>query len=102
MVYFAVTIKIGEEKGRGEYDAYIHQVKPIVESYGGRYLIRSENITPLDSGWHPNRFILIEFPTRDALNHCFDSKEYHKIAYKRINSVNSQAIIIEEEVNENL
>ena len=30
MVYFAVTIKIEEDRGRGEYDEYICQVKPIV------------------------------------------------------------------------
>ena len=102
MVYFAVTIKIDEERGRGQYDTYIQQVRPIVESFGGHYLIRSENITPLDSQWHPDRFILIEFPTRDALNHCFDSEEYRNIACKRVGSVDSQAIIIEEAINENL
>ena len=32
----------------------------------------------------------------------FKPEEYRKIACKRINSVNSQAIIIEEDVNENL
>ena len=102
MVYFAVTIKIEEDRGRGEYDEYICQVKPIVERYGGRYIIRSEQITPLHPDWRPDRFILIEFPTRDAYNHCFDSVEYRKSACTRINSVNSQAIIIEEDVNENL
>lgn len=102
MIYFAVTIKIEEERGRGEYGEYICQVKPIVERYGGRYIIRSEQITPLHTDWQPDRFVLIEFPTRDALNQCFDSEEYRKIAGKRINSVNSQAIIIEEVVSENL
>ena len=33
--YFMVDTYIDEEKGRGQYDEYIQQVKPIVESFGG-------------------------------------------------------------------
>lgn len=101
MVYFAVTIKEDQQRGRGRYDEYIRQVKPIVESYSGRYIIRSEKIMPL-ADWQPDRFILIEFPSREQLESCFNSEEYHQIAQKRILSVTSQAIIIEEDgKNEN-
>ena len=40
--YFIVDTYIDEEKGRGQYDDYIRKVKPIVESFGGEYLARSE------------------------------------------------------------
>ena len=37
--YFIVDTYIDEESGRGQYDDYIKQVKPIVEKYGGYYAI---------------------------------------------------------------
>ena len=45
--FFIVDTHIDKNKGRGSYDDYIEQVKPIVESYGGEYLARSENVTAL-------------------------------------------------------
>lgn len=42
--YFIVDTYINEEKGRGEYDEYINAVKPIVESYGGKYLVIEQKL----------------------------------------------------------
>lgn len=39
--YFMVDTYMDEEKGRGMYDEYIRKVKPIVESFGGEYLLRT-------------------------------------------------------------
>lgn len=44
---------------------------------------------------------MIEFPDKAALDHCFSSEDYKAIMMKRINSVDSRAIIvpgIEEEI----
>ena len=51
--YFMVDTYIDEKKGRGMYDEYIRKVKPIVESFGGEYLLRTEKIFSL----HPERKI---------------------------------------------
>ena len=94
MVYFMVTIHSDREKA--EYEEYICLVKPIVESYGGRYLVRSDNITALQENWKPERVIVIEWDTKEQLMKCFSSEEYRKIAGKRENSVDSRGIIVEE------
>lgn len=39
MCYFVVDTYIDEEKGRGAYDEYIESVVPIVERYGGVYIV---------------------------------------------------------------
>ena len=49
--YFMVDTYIDKEKGRGMYDEYIRKVKPIIESFGGEYLLRTERIVSL----HPER-----------------------------------------------
>lgn len=93
--YFMVDTYIDEEKGRGEYDDYIQQVKPIVEQYGGLYLVRTEKLQNLCQRRNPQRAIVIRFDTREQLDNCFSSDEYKAIISKRMNSVDSRAIIAE-------
>ena len=93
--YFMVDTYIDEEKGRGEYEEYICDVKPIVESYHGEYLARTENIYAFCGKRDPQRVILIKFDKREDLDACFSSSEYQAIMSKRINNVDSRAIIVE-------
>lgn len=94
--YFVVDTYIDENKGRGSYDDYIEEVKPIVESFGGEYLVRSEKIVSLSSLRNPNRVIIIRFSSRKELNRCFASEEYRSIMGKRMGCVDARALIIEE------
>lgn len=94
--YFMVDTYIDAEKGRGMYDEYIRRVKPIVESFGGEYLVRTEQITSLHSLRNPQRVIIIRFPSRQALDACFASEEYQRIMKKRIESVDARALIVDE------
>ena len=40
--YFMVNIYLNHPDQRAAYDQYIKEVKRIVESYGGEYLVRTE------------------------------------------------------------
>lgn len=42
--YLIVDVYIDENKGRDTYEDYIEKVKPIVESFGGEYLVRTGHI----------------------------------------------------------
>ncbi len=94
--FFIVDTYIDKNKGRRSYDDYIGQVKPIVESYGGEYLARTENITALSPLRKPDRVIIIRFPSREKLDACFASDEYRRIMHKRTDSVDARALIVEE------
>ncbi|MGN0351321.1 MAG: DUF1330 domain-containing protein [Roseburia sp.] len=93
--YFIVDTYIDEKEGRGLYDEYIRKVRPIVESFGGEYLVRTEKITSLHPQRNPQRVIIIKFPSRQALDACFASDSYQRIMYERINSVDARALIVE-------
>ncbi|MGN0822957.1 MAG: DUF1330 domain-containing protein [Candidatus Gallimonas sp.] len=82
---------------REEYDDYIEKVRPIVESYGGEYLVRTEEVESLSDKRVPQRVILIKFPMKAKLEECFASQEYRAIMSKRVNSVDARAIIVESE-----
>lgn len=97
MVYFIATIHKKEGEHLEKYEEYIRQVKPIVNKYGGRYLIRSNDITALQEVWIPRRVIIIEWETEEQLTRCFQSEEYKKIVGNREDSVDSRAIIVRSE-----
>ena len=90
-----VDTYIDADKGKGMYEEYIQEVKPIVESFGGEYLVRTEQITSLHPQRNPQRVILIRFPSRQALDACFASEEYQRIMKKRIESVDARALIVD-------
>ena len=93
--FFVVDTYIDKDKGRRSYDEYITQVVPIVERYGGKYIVRSEKITSLSSNRNPQRVIIIEFPSREALTSCFESDDYRAIIGKRIDIVDARGLIVE-------
>ena len=96
MVYFMVTVQKNREKDCSGYEDYIRLVKPIVERYGGRYLIRSDKVEALQEQWRPDRVIVIAWDTREQMTACFSSEEYRCIAEKREKTVDSRAIIVED------
>lgn len=95
--YFMIDTYIPQYGNREEYDYYIEKVRPIVESYGGEYLIRTEKVECLSEKRVPQRVILIKFPTKAKLEECFACQEYRAIMSKRVNSVDARAIIVEGE-----
>lgn len=95
MYYFIVSVFQDKKKERDEYGEYIELVKPIVEKYGGRYLVRSNKVTSLQKEYSPERVVIIEWKSKEQLKACFSSEEYKKIAGKRENSVDSRAMIVE-------
>ena len=93
--YFIVNIYIGDAGQRGPYDEYVEKVRPIVERYGGQYLVRTEELTAFSGKWNPDRIIIIRFPDRKHLDDCFSSEEYVRIEGLRSRTVESRIIIAE-------
>lgn len=95
MVYFIACIRMNDSNENSSYMEYIREVKPIVEQFGGRYLIRSDKIMALSEKWRPDRVIVIEWDSKSRLEECFSSEIYLAIAGKRERAVESSAIIVE-------
>ena len=96
MTYFIINIKIPDPDKRRDYDEYIEKVKPVVEKFGGRYIVRSERITALSDSWKPDRIIVIRFTDKEQIYAWLSSLEYNAIAGLRAGSVESEAVIVEE------
>jgi uncharacterized protein (DUF1330 family) len=84
-----------EIKDRAVYAEYVDRVRAIVKGYGGRYLVRGGDVTPLSDNWRPERIVVIEFDTRAQLQNCFRSPEYLELAALRKRSTIGKAIVVD-------
>ena len=46
------------------YAEYVERVKPLVESHGGRYLVRGGEVIPLSGDWRSERIVVIGLSIR--------------------------------------
>ena len=75
--YLIVDTKINDEEA---YEEYKILAKPIVESYGGEYLVRGGNITVSENElWTPTRLEVVRFPSREEAENFLSCDEYAPI-----------------------
>jgi len=90
--YLIIEIKVLDSD---LYSQYVQKVPEVVSNYGGRYLARGGEVTPITGNWNPERVILIEFDSIDQVQRCFQSSEYLELAPLREKSTRSRAIIVQ-------
>lgn len=90
-VYFIVEIK--EVYDKEKYMQYVAKVPPIVEKFGGKYLIRGGNTSSIVGDWNSLRLIIIEFESMDKFRLWWNSAEYREVAPLREQSAKTSAIV---------
>lgn len=91
-VYMIIEVEVVDED---IYAEYMEKVPATVEKYGGRYIVRGGAVTPLTGGWHPERIIVLEFPSTEQMQRWNFSPEYLELAPLRIRSAKTKAIAVE-------
>tara|TARA_Y100001970_G_scaffold157016_1_gene192147 strand:+ start:9625 stop:9915 length:291 start_codon:yes stop_codon:yes gene_type:complete len=76
-VYSISSINV---KDWDKYQEYMKHVPPIIEQYGGRYLVRGGEIIADNTDWELKRIVILEFPTIDQMNAFRNSPEYAPVA----------------------
>jgi uncharacterized protein (DUF1330 family) len=62
------------------YEAYKLEAKPIVEKFGGEYLVRGGAMVIKESDlWTPSRMVVVRFPDIDAATRFYESPEYQAV-----------------------
>lgn len=78
------------------YEQYKVQAKPLIESYGGRYLVRGGPISLCESElWKPTRLVLVEFADAETARRCYNSPEYQAILPISARSARRTVLIVE-------
>ena len=79
-----------------EYKKYMEKVKPMIESYGGEYLIRGGEIDALETNlWEPTRMVLVKFPNKEIAMEWYNSNEYKPYKNIRLNNAISNILMVE-------
>jgi uncharacterized protein (DUF1330 family) len=100
-VYAILELTVHDEQ---TYEQYRQEVKPIIERYGGKYVVRagkkfvSDNPTSrllnTSGGWSPDRIIVLHFDSAEQLQSFFDAPEYTDIVHLRTSSSSMKSILV--------
>ena len=90
--YVLVDIEVTDS---GPYDDYRRQVPPVVEKFGGKYLVRGGNLETVEGDWTPRRLVVLEFPSVEKAKEFYDSEDYQPLKALRLSSTDSKMVLVE-------
>ena len=91
--YFLVDIR--EVKDRAKMDDYRARVSPVVEKFGGRYLVRGGPFEVVEGESRPVFPVLVEFPSMEQARRWYDSEEYRELKQLRLAATVSDGVFLE-------
>lgn len=90
--YVLAQLDVHDPEG---FQRYRDKVAPLVEQFGGRYIVRGGDITSLEGTPAASRLVIIEFADRAAAERWYHSPAYQEILPLRLNAAKGTAIIVE-------
>ena len=48
------------------YSEFVEKAPAAIAAHGGRFVVRTSNVEPIEGGWEPRRLVLIEFDSVGA------------------------------------
>jgi len=77
------------------YAEYRRGVLPLVQKFGGRFLVRGGRHEVLEGAWQPQRLVVIEFPDMAALQAWYRSPEYTELIKLRQGASRGTLVAVE-------
>ncbi len=80
------------------YAEYTRAVPATLEPFGGRFLVRGGAVETLEGEWHPQRGVLIEFPSMERARAWHASPDYVAILPIRVQHARTNFLAVLEGV----
>jgi uncharacterized protein (DUF1330 family) len=77
------------------YDDYKRKVLPVIQKFGGRFVVRGAPHEVLEGSWNPTRLVVIEFPDMAKLKAWYASPEYAPLLALRQPAANDHLVAVE-------
>jgi uncharacterized protein (DUF1330 family) len=90
--YLIVDLEVKNPAG---YDDYRRQVPATLAKYGGRFVVRGGACEALEGNWTPNRVVVVEFPSMEALKRWYHSEDYKPLIELRQSHSAGNVIAVE-------
>jgi uncharacterized protein (DUF1330 family) len=93
MKYYAVAeIEVTDPAWVREY---IEDVTPMVERHGGRYLARTPELERIEGERSlPQTFLIIEWPSKEAVDAFYESDEYRPYRERRREGARNEFLLV--------
>lgn len=89
--YFVADVRVTDPQ---EFQKYASQVPELIARFGGHYIGRGAGVDPMEGDWKPETWVIVEFPTLEALQGWYNSPEYQSLLQIRLRSAVSNAVSI--------
>ncbi len=90
--YVIANLEVIDPEG---FQEYRKRVGPIIEQYGGRYLVRGGNYEVLEGQPSASRLVIIEFQSFTQAKEWYLSREYQEIIPFRQTSARGELTLVE-------
>jgi uncharacterized protein (DUF1330 family) len=83
---------VTDQEGFAEYRRLVPEN---VELHGGRYLVAGGEMDVVEGGWHPNRVVILEFPSYGQLKEWYESDDYRPLRDLRQGSSEADIVLVD-------
>jgi len=90
--YVIANIRVTDAE---RYKEYVAAVPPLIERHGGTYCVRAGESQVLEGQWTPDRFVVLEFPSREAALAFYNDPDYVPLRSLRQSVTDSNVILID-------
>jgi uncharacterized protein (DUF1330 family) len=90
--YLIANIKVTDAE---RYQEYRRQTPPVIEQYGGRFLVRAGKVRDFENAFGFERLVVIEFPSVEEAQRFYSSPEYKPLLKLREETAESQVAVVE-------
>jgi uncharacterized protein (DUF1330 family) len=90
--YLIVDLEIVDPSG---FEEYKKRVVPIVEKYGGKYIVVCDEVKTVEGDWNPKRIVILEFASMQRAKEWLNCKEYREPCRIRRRTARTNMILVE-------
>ena len=88
VIFGSVSVSPEEMEGYGE------KAIASVAAYDGKLVAATNDIDAREGDWHPERIVIIEFPTMAKAQGWYDSPEYQEVLPLRLKANRDKMVIV--------
>lgn len=91
-VYLMCMVRVDDPE---TYSKYTAETPGLIAKHGGKFLVRGGPVEAIEGAPFGDRLVLLEFPTREAVDRFYRSDEYQAVAKFRWASSESRFLLAE-------
>ena len=89
------VIDTADVRDRALFGEYVERVPAVVESHGGRYLVRGGAMESVQGDWRPGRLVVVEFDSVDLARAWQESPDYAELRRMLNASTDTSVVLVE-------